>query len=68
MNYLIEGDNEILINKEIDNITKKLNDIEIIKYDLSEKTIDNVIETLDTYDMFERQKVVIAYNAPFSGR
>ena len=65
MNYLIEGDNEVLINKEIDNITNKLKDIEIIKYDLSEKSIDDIIETLDTYDMFERQKVVIAYNAPF---
>lgn len=63
-NYLIEGDNEILINKEIDKIIHNLKDIDIIKYDLSEKTIDDIIEALDTYDMFSHKKVIIAYNAP----
>ena len=63
--YLIEGDNKILIDKEINNITKKLKEIDIIKFNLEESDISDVIETLDTYDMFSRQKIVIAYNPPF---
>lgn len=60
--YLIEGENEVLINKEIDKIIGKNANLDIIKFNLEEVSIDRVIETLDTYDMFARQKVVIAYN------
>jgi len=63
--YLIEGESNVLVNKEIANITSKLEDTDIIKFNLEEKTIDDVIETLDTYDMFQRRKVIIAYNPPF---
>lgn len=63
--YLIEGDNQILIDKEINKIIGNNKDLDIIKYNLEEKTIDDVIETLDTYDMFERTKLVIAQNPPF---
>ncbi|MBQ8891690.1 MAG: DNA polymerase III subunit delta [Bacilli bacterium] len=63
--YLIEGENEILIDKEINKIIKNYKDLEIIKYNLEEKKIDDCIEALDTYDMFARCKVVIAYNPPF---
>lgn len=63
--YLIEGDNEILINKELEKIIGSKKDIDIIKFNLEEFSVNNVIETLDTYDMFKRIKVVIAYNPPF---
>ena len=63
--YLIEGESSTLIQKEIDKIIKKLSNVEIIKYDLSESSLDNVIETLDTYDMFLHQKVVIVNNVNF---
>ena len=63
--YLIEGENDVLIDKEINKIISKLKDIDIIKCNLEEKSIDDVIETLDTYDMFARQKVVIASNPMF---
>ena len=63
--YLIEGENEILINKELDKIINKQDDIDVIKFNLEDVGIDNVIETLDTYDMFKRKKIVIAYNPPF---
>ena len=63
--YLIEGENDILVNKEINNIIGKLKDIDIIKINSLEKKIDDVIETLDTYDMFKRLKVVILYNPTF---
>lgn len=62
--YLIEGDNSFLIQSEIDKITKN-KDLEIINIDLENKTIDDVIETLDTYDMFGKQKLVIATNPIF---
>ena len=62
--YLIEGDNSFLIQNEIDKIIKN-QDLEIINIDLETKTIDDVIETLDTYDMFLKKKLVIASNPIF---
>ena len=63
--YLIEGTNNILIDKEINKIINGNKNIDIIKYNLEERLIDDVIETLDTYDMFKRKKIVIAYNPLF---
>ncbi|MBR3661244.1 MAG: DNA polymerase III subunit delta [Bacilli bacterium] len=63
--YLIEGENNILINKEIKKIISKFKDIDIIKCNLEERTIDDIIEILDTYDMFQRKKIVIASNPIF---
>ena len=63
--YLIEGNNEYLINKEIDKIKKNKTNLEEIKFDLSENSILDVIETLDTYDMFGSTKLVIASNPSF---
>ena len=63
--YLIEGENEFLIQSEIAKITADKKNIDIIKYDLENINIEKVIETLDTYDMFLRKKVVLAYNPPF---
>lgn len=62
---LIESENSVLIQREIDNILKKLTDYEKIQYDLLETSFDLVIEDLDTYDMFLKQKVVICYNPIF---
>ena len=62
---LIEGENPVLIQKEITNILNKLSDYELIKYDLSETKLSNVIEDLDTYDMFLKQKVIVCYNPIF---
>ena len=62
--YLIEGDNSFLIQSEIDKIINN-KDLEIINIDLENKTIDDVIETLDTYDMFGKQKLVIVSNPLF---
>ncbi len=61
--YLIEGDNEYLIEKELAKIIPK--DTEVIEFDLEESSILDVIETLDTYDMFLKQKIVIAKNPNF---
>lgn len=61
--YLLEGDNEYLIEKELAKIIPK--DTEVIEFDLEESSILDVIETLDTYDMFLKQKIVIAKNPNF---
>ena len=64
--YIIESDNQTLINKEIDKITKNIKgEFELIKYDLEINTIDDVIESLDTYGLFSNKKIVLAYNPPF---
>ena len=67
--YLIESTNQILIQKEIDNILKNINEdnseIEVIKYDLTSINIDKVIEDLDTYDMFLHKKIIIGENPLF---
>ena len=67
--FLIEGENEILIKKEINSIIQKINvnkdELEIIKYDLTETLIDDIIEDLDTYDMFLKKKIIIGLNPPF---
>ena len=61
--YIIEGENEVLINQEINKIITK--DMEVIKFDLTINTIDDVIESLDTYGLFAKNKVVIGYNPSF---
>ena len=64
--YLIEGQNNFLIQKEIQKIIKNTKEeTEIIKYDLETSKIDEVIETLDTYDMFLKEKIVICSNPSF---
>ena len=62
---LIEGENPVLIQKEIDKIINKLTNYELIKYDLNEIEFNKIIEDLDTYDMFLKQKVIIGYNPVF---
>ena len=64
--YIIESDNQTLINKEIDKIEKSIKgEFELIKYDLEINIIDDVIESLDTYGLFSNKKIVLAYNPPF---
>ena len=61
--FLIEGENKFLIEKEIDKIINE--DMEIINFDLETNSLDDLVETLDTYSMFSKQKAVICKNATF---
>ncbi len=64
--YIIESTNEILIQKEINKILKKIpGEYNLIKYDLTINSIEDLIEALDTYDMFLNMKVVLGYNSSF---
>ena len=61
--FLIEGDNNFLIEKEIAKIID--DNMEIVNFDLETNTLDDLVETLDTYSMFSKQKAVICKNASF---
>lgn len=65
--YFIESDNHIILNKFLEDIVKdnKFNLDEVIKFDLSERNISDVITELDTYSLFSNRKIVFAYDAVF---
>ena len=67
MLYLIESNNSVIINNKIDEILKKnkLDKESIIRYDLVDVPISDVINELDTYGLFANRKVVIGDNALF---
>ena len=65
--YFIESDNHIILNKILEDIVKenKFNLADVIKFDLSERNISEVITELDTYGLFSDRKIVFAYDAIF---
>ena len=65
--YFIESDNHIILNKFLEDIVKdnKFSLDEVIKFDLSERNISEVITELDTYSLFSTRKIVFAYDAVF---
>ena len=68
-NYIIESDNNIIINKEINKILKdnNLSKDNLITYNLEEKNIGDVVMDLDTVSLFGDIKVIYGYNANFLG-
>ena len=67
--YLIQSNDYILINESINSILKenKLGHDCLIKYDLSEVSVDMVIEDLDTYNFLVEKKVIVCDNVLFLG-
>ena len=66
-NYLIISSDSITINETINKIIKDNGVEEIIKYDLEQSSINDLIENLDTYSLFSNKKAVIGLNAYFLG-
>ena len=66
-NYLIITNDSVTIDEEIKKILNdaKLTEENVIRYDLSETLLDNVIEELNTYGLFTDNKVVIAHSCEF---
>lgn len=62
--YFYYGNNDFLVNKEIDSLIEKLNvdPINIIKYDLIESEQQHVLEEIQTVSFFSDQKVVVVKN------
>jgi len=65
--YIIESTDYIVINARVKEILEKnkLTSDMIIKYDLLDTSISDVIEDLDTYNLFSSNKVIICDNAYF---
>ena len=67
--YLLYGEENHLINKEIENIIKHFlgNDIEnkIIKYDMIENNISSAIDDLTSISLFSDSKIIICNNCYF---
>lgn len=63
--YLISSPDKYIINKKISGIITENKDFEVINHDLEEVTISNVLEDINTYDLFNTRKIIVANNAFF---
>ena len=65
--YIFYGTDLFLIQKEINKIKEKekIDDLNIISYDLNVHTIKDIIEDANTYSLFGTNKIIIAENALF---
>lgn len=66
-NYLILSEDIVLIDDIVNNIIKgnNLSSNSVIKYDLTEISLEVLIEELNTYAFFEDKKIVVAYSCTF---
>ena len=66
-NYLIYGSDNYLIKNNIKKIINSKKDVEpsIIHYNMEETTIEQVIEELNTFDLFDNIKIVICEKSIF---
>lgn len=70
MNYLLYGEEQYLIDKEINKITKKekVESISISHYDLEIDNIKDIIDDCQTISLFEDKKIVIINNCTYFNR
>ena len=65
MIYVFLGKDFIVLNKKVDDLVKKLNISNIIKYDYSESSIEEIINEVNYIDLFNEQKLIIVSNFSF---
>lgn len=63
--YLLYGLDKSIINNEINNILKKLNINDIIKYSMDNTDIKTIIEDCSTISMFDSKKILILDDCNF---
>ncbi len=63
--YLIYGDEEYFIDREIDKIKNKFVDYEVVNYDMTISNISEALEDASLYSLFSTNKIVICTNALF---
>ena len=63
--YILYGLEEFLINQEIEKIknTNNIEDIDIIKYDLENTKLENIIEDASSISLFGNKKLIIVDNS-----
>lgn len=66
-NYIIVSNDKITINSRINNIINDINkkDIEVVRYNYPETSIDTVLEDLNTYNFLSNGKVIVYYYCSF---
>ena len=68
-NFIIVSDDKIVIDSKINKIIEdenlKKNEAEVIKIDMLENSISDLLEELDTYNFLSNYKIVICYNCKF---
>ena len=66
--YFLEGESNSLIDLKVNEILEKLNKkCDIINYDMEETNISDAIMDLDTYSLWQEEKIVHVRNANFLG-
>lgn len=63
--YLIVNEDRFLQDREISKIIKNKKDIDVIRYDMKEISLEQALEDLNTMNFFTQEKVVIADNCYF---
>ena len=63
--YLLYGTDNSVIKNEINNLTKKLNISDIVKYEIDNTTLQEIIEDASTISMFSNKKIIIIDNCNF---
>ncbi len=63
MVYLLYGNNEYLINKEIEKINKQTNELSINTYDLEDTLLNQIIDDASFVDLFSEYKNIIVDNS-----
>ncbi len=66
-NYVIISDDKVTIDLSIKSIIKKINikDLEIVRYNYPDITINNVLEDLNTYNLLSNCKLIIYEDCSF---
>ncbi|MBQ6282124.1 MAG: DNA polymerase III subunit delta [Bacilli bacterium] len=63
--YLIYGEEEYLINNEINKLKDKYSGYDIVTYDMLEQNISDAIEDASMISLFSSTKLIICYNCYF---
>ena len=65
--YLLYGLDKSIIENEINNILKKINEKDIIKYSLDNTKIEEIVEDASMISMFSTKKIILIENSNFVG-
>lgn len=68
MNFIIQSEVEVLITKQLNGLVakyKEKGEVDVIKYDMEQVSLSEILEEASTYPMWSDYKVIICNNAYF---
>ncbi len=68
MNFILQSETDILITKQLKNLENKYResgDVDVIKYDMQQISLSEILEEANTYPMWSDYKFIICNNANF---